>query len=54
MFLLNALRGMRRPVFATLVEEKSAVMSVWWKHREPGEPAGWLLDLLREEDCLFV
>jgi parallel beta-helix repeat protein len=40
--------------FAALHEEKSAVMSVRWSHREPGEPAGWLLDPLREEDCLFV
>jgi hypothetical protein len=40
--------------FFARVEEKSAVMSVRWKHREPGEPAGWLLDPLREEDCLFA
>jgi hypothetical protein len=42
------------PLLATLPQESSPVRPRRGEPQEPGEPAGWILDLLRQEDRLFV
>jgi hypothetical protein len=40
--------------FVALAEEETTFPWLRWEHKEPGEQAGWVLELWRQKECVFV